>query len=119
MEKTKLLIKNTLNELGASPEIKGYRYLVDAILMVIEDEDVLHRGIVKGLYCEVAEKYKGENGIRVERAIRHAVERIFDRYGGDLLEQLFRNNISPNKGKATNSQFIAVVAEHVKTVYGV
>lgn len=117
MEKTRVLVKNLLKDLGASPEIKGFRYLTDAILMVIEDENILYQGITKVVYPNIADKYKGATASQVERAMRHCIERVFERGDYDLIDEIFKHTTSFNKGKATNAQFIAMLADYLVCKY--
>lgn len=112
MENTEVKISKLFKELGITPAILGHRYLKEAITMVIADETVLH-GVTKILYPEIAKKFD-TTASRVERAIRHAIEKSALNANIDLFEEIFGYTISVNKGKPTNSEFIASVAEYVK-----
>lgn len=108
LEKT---ISNELLELGIFPQILGYTYLKSAIAMVIEEPQCI-KSMVKTIYIDVAKKY-GTTPARVERAIRHAVEKVFYLCGDEQLCEIFGNTIN-QKGKATNSEFIAIMSERIK-----
>ena len=106
-------ISKTLKDLGISPALQGYTYLREALELVMDDIELANRGgITKNLYPIIAKKYKNTiNGI--ERSIRYAIERAFDRTGSDLLEEMFGCSTDASKGKATNSEFIATVADYL------
>lgn len=97
--------RNLLFELGMPEHVLGHRYLVKALCMVIEDENQI-KAVTKSLYPTVAKAY-GTTGSRVERAIRHGIELIWDRGDCELLQQHFGYTISDIKGRPTNSEFIA------------
>lgn len=105
-------ITELLHEMGIPAHIKGYHYLRECILMSIDDMDVLN-AITKILYPTVAKKYQTTSS-RVERAIRHAIEVAWNRGKLDTLEALFSYTISTGKGKPTNSEFIALVADTIR-----
>ena len=92
--------------------IKGYHYLRDAIMMAVEDMDVLN-AITKILYPTVAKKHRTTSS-RVERAIRHAIEVAWSRGKVDVLDELFAYTVSYGKGKPTNSEFIALIADTIR-----
>ena len=104
-----------IHEIGIPAHIKGYHYLRDAIMMAIEDMDVLN-AITKVLYPTVAKKNQTTSS-RVERAIRHAIEVAWSRGKIDTLEELFSYTVSNGKGKPTNSEFIALVADTIRLKY--
>jgi len=106
-------IVDVLKRIGIPPHLKGYAYIKTAICLVLEDESRLHY-ITKELYPSVAEKHK-TTAPRAERAIRHAVEVAFDNMPPEMITDIIGNCINFNKGKATNSQFIATLAELIKT----
>jgi len=108
-------VTNLIHEIGIPAHIKGYHYLRDAILMAIEDMDVLN-AITKVLYPTVAKKNQTTSS-RVERAIRHAIEVAWSRGKIDTLEELFSYTVSNGKGKPTNSEFIALVADTIRLKY--
>ena len=108
-------VTDMLHEIGIPAHIKGYHYLRDAIMMAVEDMDVLN-AITKVLYPTVAKKYKTTSS-RVERAIRHAIEVAWSRGKLDTLDELFGYTVSNGKGKPTNSEFIALIADTIQLEY--
>lgn len=108
-------VTNMIHEIGIPAHIKGYHYLRDAILMAVDDMDVLN-AITKVLYPTVAKKNQTTSS-RVERAIRHAIEVAWSRGKIDTLEALFSYTVSNGKGKPTNSEFIALVADTIRLKY--
>ena len=116
MERTTHITK-TLKELGISPRLLGYKYLTDAITMVIDDETLVQRRVTKELYPNIAKK-NNTSMSRVERAIRTCIITSYDRGNLKLLNEMFGYSISPRTGTATNTEFIATVAEYVKETYG-
>lgn len=111
-EKLENIVTNMIHEIGIPAHIKGYHYLRDAIMMAVEDMDVLN-AITKILYPTVAKKHQTTSS-RVERAIRHAIEVAWSRGKIDILDELFGYTISNGKGKPTNSEFIALVADTIR-----
>ena len=105
-------VTNMLHEIGIPAHIKGYHYLRDAIMMAVDDMDVLN-AITKLLYPTIAKKYKTTSS-RVERAIRHAIEVAWSRGKLDTLDELFGYTVSNGKGKPTNSEFIALIADKIR-----
>ncbi len=105
-------VTDLLHEIGIPAHIKGYHYLRDSILMAIDDMDVLN-AITKILYPTVAKKNQTTSS-RVERAIRHAIEVAWSRGKLDTLEALFGYTVSNGKGKPTNSEFIALIADTIR-----
>ena len=108
-------VTNMLHEIGIPAHIKGYHYLRDAIMMAVKDMDVLN-AITKILYPTVAKKYQTTSS-RVERAIRHAIEVAWSRGKLDTLDELFGYTVSTGKGKPTNSEFIALIADTIQLEY--
>ena len=108
-------VTNMLHEIGIPAHIKGYHYVRDAIIMAVEDMDVLN-AITKILYPTVAKKYQTTSS-RVERAIRHAIEVAWSRGKLDTLDELFGYTVSTGKGKPTNSEFIALIADTIQLEY--
>ena len=106
------LVTNIIHEVGVPAHIKGYQYLRDAIIIVVNNIDVLNQ-ITKQLYPEIAEKY-GTTPSRVERAIRHAIEVAWGRGQTDAVERIFGYTVSAVKGKPTNSEFIAMIADKLR-----
>lgn len=111
-EMLEALVTNIIHELGVPAHIKGYQYLREAIIMVTKDIDVINQ-ITKQLYPEIARKYKTTPS-RVERAIRHAIEVAWARGEQQTVESIFGYTISAAKGKPTNSEFIAMIADKLR-----
>ena len=111
-EMLEALVTNIIHELGVPAHIKGYQYLREAIIMVIKDIDVINQ-ITKQLYPDIAKKFKTTPS-RVERAIRHAIEVAWARGQQDAVESIFGYTISAAKGKPTNSEFIAMIADKLR-----
>ncbi|MBQ7900701.1 MAG: sporulation transcription factor Spo0A [Clostridia bacterium] len=101
-----------IQQLGVPAHIKGYQYIRDAITMVIDDMEAIN-SITKVLYPTVARHYNTTPS-RVERAIRHAIEVAWDRGNPDVLNDLFGYTITSSKGKPTNSEFIAMIADKIR-----
>ena len=101
-----------IQQLGVPAHIKGYQYIRDAITMVIDDMDTIN-SITKLLYPSVAKHYN-TTASRVERAIRHAIEVAWDRGNPDILNELFGYTILGSKGKPTNTEFIALIADKIR-----
>ena len=108
-------VTDMIHEIGIPAHIKGYHYLRDSIIMAIEDMDVLN-AITKILYPTVAKKHQ-TTASRVERAIRHAIEVAWSRGKLDTLDALFGYTVSTGKGKPTNSEFIALIADTIRLEY--
>ena len=106
------LVTNIIHEVGVPAHIKGYQYLREAIMMVINDIDVINQ-ITKQLYPDIAKKFKTTPS-RVERAIRHAIEVAWGRGQNDTVESIFGYTVSAAKGKPTNSEFIAMIADKLR-----
>ena len=106
------LVTNVIHEVGVPAHIKGYQYLREAIMMVIGDIEMINQ-ITKLLYPEIAKKFHTTPS-RVERAIRHAIEVAWARGEMDVNNSMFGNTISASKGKPTNSEFIAMIADKLR-----
>ena len=106
------LVTENLHELGVPAHIKGYHYIRRAIMMVIEDMDMLNF-ITKQLYPEIAKAYNTTSS-RVERAIRHSIEVAWVRGKPEAMNAIFGYTIHTGKGKPTNSEFIAMVADRIR-----
>ena len=106
------LVTNIIHEIGVPAHIKGYQYLREAIIIAVNDMDVIN-AITKVLYPEVAKTF-GTTPSRVERAIRHAIEVAWDRGDLDTLQRFFGYTVSNTKGKPTNSEFIALIADKLQ-----
>lgn len=105
-------ITEMLHEVGVPAHIKGYNYLRDAILMCVDNPDIIH-AVTKQLYPSVAKKYDTTSS-RVERAIRHSIEVAWDRGDVDVLNSYFGYTIHLDRGKPTNSEFIAMLSEKLR-----
>ncbi len=105
-------VTGILHQMGVPAHIKGYQYLRDAIVFVIEDINLLG-AVTKELYPMIAEKYNTTPS-RVERAIRHGIELAWDRGNIDLMNKFFGYTIDVERGKPTNSEFIAMIADKLK-----
>lgn len=105
-------VTTVIHQIGVPAHIKGYNYLRTAIIMAINDDEVIN-SITKALYPAVARKYDTTSS-RVERAIRHAIEVAWDRGDIDTINQIFGYTIQSQRGKPTNSEFIAMVADNLK-----
>ncbi len=108
-------VTKIIHQIGVPAHIKGYQYLRTAILMTIRDSDVIN-AVTKVLYPSVAKKYATTTS-RVERAIRHAIEVAWDRGDVDTLNAYFGYTIQNNRGKPTNSEFIAMIADNLRLKY--
>ena len=108
-------VTNIIHEIGVPAHIKGYQYLRDAIIMSVNDSDVLN-SITKILYPSIASKYKTTSS-RVERAIRHAIEVAWSRGKMDTINELFGYTVSHGKGKPTNSEFVALISDRIRLEY--
>lgn len=105
-------ITNMIHEIGVPAHIKGYLYLREAIAMVIQDIELLG-AVTKELYPSIAHKFNTTPS-RVERAIRHAIEVAWTRGKVDTIDKIFGYTVNNNKGKPTNSEFIAMVADKLR-----
>ena len=105
-------VTKVIHQIGVPAHIKGYQYLRTAILMAISDKDVIN-AVTKVLYPTVAKQYQTTSS-RVERAIRHAIEVAWDRGDVDTLNSFFGYTIQTDKGKPTNSEFIAMIADNLR-----
>ena len=108
-------ITQMLHEIGVPAHIKGYQYLRDSIIMSVSDMEMLN-SITKILYPTIAKKHQTTPS-RVERAIRHAIEVAWSRGKMDTIEELFGYTVSNGKGKPTNSEFIALIADKIRLEY--
>ncbi len=105
-------VTDMIHEIGVPAHIKGYQYLREAIMMSVEDVEMLN-SITKILYPSIAKKYQTTPS-RVERAIRHAIEVAWSRGKMETLDALFGYTINIGKGKPTNSEFIALIADKIR-----
>ncbi|HBT47196.1 MAG TPA: sporulation transcription factor Spo0A [Peptococcaceae bacterium] len=105
-------VTKIIHQMGVPAHIKGYQYLREAILLVIEDVNLLG-AVTKELYPMIAHKYMTTPS-RVERAIRHAIELAWDRGNVEMMNKFFGYTINMERGKPTNSEFIAMVADKLR-----
>ncbi len=105
-------VTTIIHEIGVPAHIKGYQYLREAIIIAVEDMEVIN-AVTKILYPEVAKRFN-TTASRVERAIRHAIEVAWDRGDLETLQKYFGYTVSNAKGKPTNSEFIAMIADKLQ-----
>lgn len=105
-------VTNIIHQMGVPAHIKGYQYLRDAILLVVNEVNLLG-AVTKELYPNIAQKYQTTPS-RVERAIRHAIELAWDRGNVEMMNKFFGYTINLQRGKPTNSEFIAMVADKLR-----
>ena len=103
------MVTDIIHEIGVPAHIKGYQYLREAIILTIKDMEMIN-AVTKVLYPEVAKRFSTTPS-RVERAIRHAIEVAWDRGDIEVLQKYFGYTVSNIKGKPTNSEFIAMIAD--------
>lgn len=121
VESTKIInnleedVTNMIHEIGVPAHIKGYQYLREAIIMVVNDIEMIN-SITKILYPTIAKKFQTTPS-RVERAIRHAIEVAWSRGKMDTIDELFSYTVHNGKGKPTNSEFIALIADKIRLEY--
>ncbi len=108
-------VTKIIHQIGVPAHIKGYQYLRTAIMMTISDNEIIN-SVTKVLYPSVAKKYATTTS-RVERAIRHAIEVAWDRGDIDTLNSYFGYTVQNNRGKPTNSEFIAMIADNLRLKY--
>ena len=101
-----------IHQVGIPAHIKGYHYLRTAIMLCVNNDEMIN-SITKLLYPTVAKRYQTTSS-RVERAIRHAIEIAWDRGDIDVLTKLFSYTVHTSRGKPTNSEFIALIADHLR-----
>lgn len=106
------MVTSIIHEIGVPAHIKGYQYLREAIMIAVDDMDVIN-AITKVLYPQVAKTFSTTPS-RVERAIRHAIEVAWDRGDIETLQRFFGYTVSNTKGKPTNSEFIALIADKLQ-----
>lgn len=108
-------VTNMIHEIGVPAHIKGYQYLREAIMMSVDDPGMIS-SITKILYPTIAKRFQTTSS-RVERAIRHAIEVAWSRGRMETLDALFGYTIDTGKGKPTNSEFIALIADKIRLSY--
>ena len=106
------MVTEIIHDIGVPAHIKGYKYLREAIILAIEDEEIMS-AVTKVLYPTVAKTFSTTSS-RVERAIRHAIEVAWDRGDIETLQSFFGYTVSNLKGKPTNSEFIAMIADSLR-----
>ncbi len=107
-----MLVTDIIHQIGVPAHIKGYHYLRDAIMMSVKNNDMIN-SVTKILYPTVAKKHSTTSS-RVERAIRHAIEVAWDRGDIDVLNSYFGFTVQNNRGKPTNSEFIAMISDKIR-----
>ena len=105
-------VTKVMHELGVPAHIKGYQYMREAIMLVVKDASLVN-SITKLLYPQIAKTFY-TSASRVERAIRHAIEVAWERGDTDVIQSWFGYTVSAQKGKPTNSEFIALVADQIR-----
>ena len=108
-------VTKIIHQIGVPAHIKGYQYLRTAIILTVNDSDIIN-SVTNILYPTVAKKYQTTTS-RVERAIRHAIEVAWDRGDVEVLNSYFGYTIQGNRGKPTNSEFIAMIADNLRLKY--
>ena len=108
----KRVVEDILTTLGIPTKLSGYKFTVTAVELLIEDPK-LHKGIVKNLYPKVAEKHNCSSG-SVERCIRHSIETFCERGDTEVIYEFFGNAVHTEKGKPTNSEFLARLCQEVE-----
>ncbi len=108
-------VTNMIHEIGVPAHIKGYQYIREAIMMSVEDPGMIS-SITKILYPTIAKRFQTTPS-RVERAIRHAIEVAWSRGRMETLDALFGYTVDTGKGKPTNSEFIALIADRIRLSY--
>lgn len=114
-EDMRVIVTDIIHQIGIPAHIKGYHYLREAILLCLDDEDMLE-SVTKLLYPTVAKRFN-TTASRVERAIRHAIETAWDRGDLDTIQNLFGYTVNVYKGKPTNSEFIALITDNLRLKY--
>ena len=108
----KVRVTHMLHDAGMPANISGYQYLREAILITAADPSVLNKAVTKILYPEIARRY-GTTALRVERCIRSAIETAWDRASPETLPKYFGCTVSSQRGKPSNAEFIALLAERL------
>ena len=108
-------VTEIIRDIGIPANIKGYQYIREGIIMAVNDMNMLNY-ITKLLYPSIAKKYKTTSS-SVERAIRHAIEVAWNRGQIDVINDMFGYTVNAGKGKPTNSEFIALIADKLRIEY--
>ncbi len=111
-ENINIVVTDILHQIGVPAHIKGYQYVREAIILTVENPEMLN-SVTKILYPTVAKRYKSTSS-RVERAIRHAIEVAWDRGDVDVLNSYFGYTIQSQRGKPTNSEFVAMISDKIR-----
>lgn len=117
MENLERCVTRVIQSMGVPAHVKGYQYLRDAIIFVVEESNLMG-AVTKELYPLVGDKHD-TTASRVERAIRHAIELAWDRGNIDVINKYFGYTVNMAKGKPTNSEFIAIIADRIRMGEGV
>lgn len=112
MDDLEILVTEVIHQIGVPAHIKGYHYLREAIILSIQDNEMIN-SVTKVLYPTVAKKFKTTSS-RVERAIRHGIEVAWDRGDVDVLNSFFGYTVHTGRGKPINSEFIAMIADRLR-----
>lgn len=115
MDRQNIALRKTLDQIGVKHSIKGYGYIISAVEKCLENRSKLIN-VIKGLYTEIAEE-NGDTVWRVERSIRHAIEVTWTNGDKNAINKIFVYTFSVEKGKPTNSEFIALITDFV-SLYG-
>ncbi len=107
-----LMVTEIIHQIGVPAHIKGYHYLREAIILSVKNSDIIN-SVTKLLYPTVAKNHRTTSS-RVERAIRHAIEVAWDRGDIDVLNSYFGYTIQNDRGKPTNSEFIAMISDKLR-----
>lgn len=110
-----IALRKTLDQIGVKHSLKGYGYIISAVEKCLENRSKLIN-VIKGLYTEIAEE-NGDTVQRVERSIRHAIEVTWTNGNTNAINKIFGYTVSVEKGKPTNSEFIALITDFV-SLYG-
>lgn len=110
-----IALRKTLDQIGVKHSLKGYGYIISAVEKCLENRSKLI-SIIKGLYTEIAEE-NSDTVWRVERSIRHAIEVTWTNGNTNAINKIFVYTVSVEKGKPTNSEFIALITDFV-SLYG-
>ena len=111
-QRIEAMVTEVIHEIGVPAHIKGYQYIREAIIQTVLDAELIN-AVTKALYPMVAKKFNTTSS-RVERAIRHAIEVAWDRGDIEVLQKYFGYTVSGNKGKPTNSEFIALISDRLQ-----
>lgn len=115
MDRQNIALRKTLDQIGVKHSIKGYGYIISAVEKCLENRSKLIN-VIKGLYTEIAEE-NGDTVWRVERSIRHAIEVTWTNGNTNAINKIFAYTVSVEKGKPTNSEFIALITDFA-SLYG-